>query len=110
MPPKHNDIVWSDVQKMLNAGIIQPASSAWSFPVVLASNPDGTHRFCVDYRKLNKLMVADRLPLPRVDEILEDLSGSESFTSIDLSSGYWQIRMDEVCKAYTAFVCKYGTF
>ncbi len=95
---------------MLEAGIIRPAASAWSFPVVIANKSDGAPRFCVDYRKLNKIMKPDRWPLPRADEIIEDLAGSTVFSTVDLFSGFWQIKMDEACKEKTTFVCKYGTY
>ncbi len=55
-------------------------------------------------------MHADRWPLPRVDEILDDMRGSSVFTTIDLFQGYWQIKMDETCKEKAAFICRYGTF
>ena len=95
---------------MLEAGIISSFHSAQAFPVVIARKKDGGPRFCVDYRKLNKIMVADRWPMPFVDEIIESLNGSKFFTSIDLISGYWQIRMDETCKHKTTFRCRYGIF
>ena len=110
LSPMHNRIVREEVDRMLEAGIISPCNSAWAFPVVIATKKDGGPRFCVDYRKLNRIMVADRWPIPFVDEILESLSGSKYFTSIDLFSGYWQIRMDEACKRKTTFRCRYGTF
>ena len=97
-PPRHATVVRQELDKMLGAGIITPSRSAWSFPVVIASKKDGKPRFCVDYRALNRVMKADRWPLHKIQEIFDDLSGSHFFSTLDLFSGYWQVRMDESCK------------
>ena len=68
MAPLHNAIVRKELEKMLEAGIITPSSSAWSFPVIIVSKKDGNPRFCVDYRPLNQRMKADRWPLPKIEE------------------------------------------
>ena len=91
---------------MLDAVIISPLRFSWAFPVVITTYKDAEQRFCVDHRKLKKVMVADRWPMPRVDEILEDLDGSEYFSSINLFAGYWQIRMEETSKGKTTFRCR----
>lgn len=75
MTPKHNEVVQREVESMLKAGIITPASSAWSFPVVIATKKDGKPRFCVDCRILNWKMKADRFPLPKIQEIFDELAG-----------------------------------
>ena len=110
LPPRHNEVVHEELRKMLEAGIITPSISAWSFPIVIASKKDGKPRFCVDYRTLNRRMKADRWPLPKNEEIFDDLEGSSVFTTLDLFSGYWQVRMAENCKEKTNFVCCFGTF
>ena len=110
MAPLHNKIVRKELDKMLEAGIITPSSSAWSFPVVIVSKKDGNPRFCVDYCTLNQRMKADRWPLPKIEEIFDDLEGTAYFTSLDLFSGYWEIRMAQQCKEMTTFVCRYGTY
>ena len=110
MSPVHNEIVRREVDRMLDAGIITPVESSWTSPVVIATKKDGSPRFCVEYRKLNAIMVADRWPLPQIDEILDDMRGSCVSTTIDLFQGYWQIKMEETCKDKTAFICRYGTF
>ena len=94
----------------MDAGIIVPASSDWSFPVVIASKRDGSLRFCVDYRSLNKVMNADRWPLPHIEEIFDDLRGKTVFTTLDLFTGYWQVRMADASKEMTTFITRYGTF
>ena len=71
---------------------------------------DGNSSFCVDYRTLNQKMKADRWPLPKIEEIIDDLKGSAYFSSQNLFSGYWQIRMAQKCKEMTTFVRRYGTY
>ena len=83
---------------MLEAGIITPSSSAWSYPVVIVSEKHRDPRFCVEYRTINQRIKADRWTLPKMEEILDDLEGSAFFTSLDLFSGCWQIRMSQKCK------------
>ena len=96
-------LMQQEVEKMLKAEIIRPSESPWSFPVVLPSKPDGTSRFCVDYRKLNEITLQDNFPLPRIDDILDRLSGSQYFTALDLKSGYWQMEMHPNSIAKTAY-------
>ena len=110
MSPRHQRVVQEEIQKMLEAGIIKPSAACWSFPVVIAQKKDGKPRFCVDYRELNKVMKADRYPIPNIEEILEELKGHKYFTTLDLFSGYWQIRVAEELKEVTTFTCKLGTF
>ena len=95
---------------MEEAGIIKPSVSAWSFPVVIVRKKGGKPRFCVDYRLLNSKMKPDKWPLRNIEEIFDDLEGSKVFSTLDLFSGYWQVRMGEECKEKTTFVCCYGTF
>lgn len=110
LPPKHNAVVRAELDKMLSAGIIRPSVLQWSFPIVIASKKDGTPRFCVDYRTLNKVMKADRWPIPLIEEILDELKGSSIFSTLDLFTGYWQVQVAEQCKEMTTFICREGTF
>ena len=110
LPPRHDDVVREEIDKMLSAGIITPSTSAWSFPVIIATKKDGKPRFCVDYRALNQVMKPDRWPLPKIEEILDDPEGANVFSTLDLFSGYWEDHMAEHCKEVTTFVCWYGTF
>ena len=73
---------------MLEAGIIVPSTSEWSSPVLIATKKVGKPRFCVDYRMLNKLMKGDRWPVPKIQEIFDELLGACFFITLDLFTGY----------------------
>ena len=98
------------VQEMLKRDIIQPSSSPWSSPIVLVRKKDGSLRFCVDYRKVNAVTKKDAYPLPRVDETLDTLSGSQWFSTLDLLSGYWQVEMSPTDREKTAFSTPEGLY
>ena len=78
--------------------------------IVMVKKKDGTNRFCVDYRKLNDSTIKDAYPLPRVDESLDQLSGSKWFSCLDLNSRYWQVEMDNSDAEKTAFTSRKGLF
>lgn len=103
-------VIDDQVSDMLNRGVIQPSNSPWASPVVLVKKKDGGIRFCVDYRRLNKITRKDVYPLPRIDDALDCLQGAEFFSSLDLRSGYWQVPMDEADRAKTAFVTPDGLY
>ena len=96
---------------MLDLGVIEASESPWASPIVLVQNKDGGVRFCVDYRKLNRVRKLDEFPLPRIDDTLEQLAGSRYFSTLDLASGgYWQIAMDSESKEKTTFTTYSGLF
>ena len=97
------NIINAEVDKMLKAGVIQPYTSPWSSPVVMIPKDDGTLRFCIDYRELNKITIPDPYPMPRIDDIFDRLQGSKYFTKLDMKSGYWQILMFLMHVSKTAF-------
>ncbi len=78
--------------------------------MVLVRKKDGTLRFCVDYRVLNSITKVDTFPPPRIDDLLDQLGGSTYCTTLDLASGYWQIKMDPVSQEKTAFITNQGLF
>ena len=100
----------NQVDEMLEAEIIEPSDSPWSSPVVLVAKPDGSQRFCVDYRALNSVTKRDLYPLPRCDDILESLSGAQWFCHLDLLRGYWQIDVAEEDREKTAFATPDGLY
>ena len=78
--------------------------------MVLVPKPDGSLRFCVDYRKLNEITVKDTYPLPRMDECLDSLGEARYFTTLDANSGYWQVPIREGDQNKTSFTCNEGTY
>ena len=106
--------VRSEVAKQLRdmqaAGVVQPSSSPWASPVVMVRKRDGTLRFCVDYRELNSVTKADTFPLPRIDDLLDQLGAARYFSTLDLASGYWQIPMHPGSVEKTAFITPQGLY
>lgn len=88
---------------MLAAGVIEPSNNPWLSPVVLVCKKDGSLRFCVDYRGLNAVTVAITYPLPRIDELLDELGGTSISTCLDSRSAYWSIKEEKAYRPKTAF-------
>ena len=92
------------------AGVIQPSSSPWSSPVVMVCKKDGMHCFFIDYRHVNAVTKTDTYPLPRIDDLLDQLGRSHIFSTLDLAAGYWQICMQPDSQEKTAFAMPQGLF
>ncbi|UYV78418.1 hypothetical protein LAZ67_16001289, partial [Cordylochernes scorpioides] len=103
-------IIQQEVDRMMEQDIIQFSESPWSSPVVLVKKKNGSWRFCVDYRRLNKITKKDVYPLPWVDDALDNLSGARYYSSMDLRTGYWQIEVDEHDREKTAFITPDGLY
>ena len=98
------------VGEMLESGVVQESSSPWASPIVLVKKKDGSLRFCVDYRRLNAVTRKDVFPLPRIDDLLDQLKGKSIFSTLDAKTGYWQIRMGKSSQEKTAFVTSDGLY
>jgi hypothetical protein len=103
IPPSVLDEVRSHIQQLLAAGIIRRSNSPWSSNIVLARRKDGRLRLCTDFRQLNERTIKDSYALPRVEEILDCLAGSQYFSVLDMKSGYYQVEIAEEHKERTAF-------
>ncbi|GKC15183.1 putative nucleotidyltransferase, ribonuclease H [Tanacetum coccineum] len=98
------------LKELLEKGFIRPSSSPWGAPVLFVKKKDGSFRMCIDYRELNKLTVKNRYPLPRIDDLFDQLQGSSVYSKIDLRSGYHQLRVREEDIPITAFRTRYGHY
>ena len=95
---------------MFKAEVIEPTSSPWSAPIVLIPKPDGSVRFCVDYRRLNAVTENDSYALPRIDDCLDSLGEAQFFTTLDENSGYWQIEVFPEDRDKTTFTSHRGLY
>jgi hypothetical protein len=95
---------------MLKARVIEPANSDWASPVVLVPKPDGSMRFCIDYRRLHNLTVRELYLLPRMDECIDSLGDARIFSTLDCNSGYWQIPVDPADRAKTTLTSHEGLY
>ncbi|GKB42696.1 putative reverse transcriptase domain-containing protein [Tanacetum coccineum] len=98
------------LQELSDKGFIRPSSSPWGAPVLFVKKKDGSFRMCIDYRELNKMTVKNRYPLPRIDDLFDQLQGSGIYSKIDLRSGYHQLRVREQDIPKTAFQTRYGHY
>jgi hypothetical protein len=98
------------IEELLEKGFIRPSSSPWGAPVLFVSNKDGSRRMRVDYRSLNEVTIKNKCPLPRIEDLFDQMKGAKIFLKIDLRSGYHQlkIRAEDVPK--TAFTMRYGLY
>ena len=104
------EFIESEVRMMLANGIISASQSEWAANVVVVKKSDGTNRFCVDSRPLNKVTIPDMYPFPRIDEILRSLGKARIFSKLDMASSYWQIPIALEDRHKTSFICKLGQF
>ncbi|GJT80918.1 hypothetical protein Tco_1055260 [Tanacetum coccineum] len=98
------------LKELSDKGFIRPSSSPWGAPVLFVKKKDGSFWMCIDYRELNKLTVKNRYPLPRIDDLFDQLQGSSVYSKIDLRSGYHQLRVREEDIPKTAFRTRYGHY
>ena len=98
----------AQLEELLSKGFIRPSISPWGAPVLFVKKKDGSLRLCIDYRQLNRVTVRNQYPLPRIDELFDQLQGSRVYSKIDLRSGYHQLRVQESDVTKTAFRTHYG--
>ena len=110
IPLKWQPAVAKEIEKMLKEGVIEPSNSDCASVPVCVAKPDGSLRFCVDYRKLNAITVPDRHPLPLIQDLLQITAGSTYFALLDLRAGFWQIPMAANSKYLTAFRTHQGLY
>ena len=94
----------------MDKGFIRPSTSPWGAPVLFAKKKDKTLRPCIDYRQLNRVMIKNRYPLPRIDDLFDQLRGARVCSKIDFRTGYHQLRVKEIDIPKTAFRTCYGHF
>jgi hypothetical protein len=109
-PKKFKDEIEKEIKELLAMGHIRPNKSPFASSVVLILKKDGTLWMCIDFRVLNKKMIKNRYPIPRIDELMDELHGAVFFTKIDLCSGYHRINIKDQDIEKTAFRCHFGHF
>nr|GFC41576.1 putative reverse transcriptase domain-containing protein [Tanacetum cinerariifolium] len=98
------------LQELSDKGFIKPSSSPWGASVFFVKKKDGSFRICIDYRELNKLTVKNCYPLPRTDDLFDQLQGSTVYSKIELRSSYHQLRVREQDVSNTSFRTRYGHY
>ena len=98
------------IQELLDKGFIRPRTSPWGAPILFEKKKDKTLRLCIDYRQLNRVTIKNRYPLPRIDDLFDQLRGARIYSKIDLCTSYHQLRVRETYIPKTAFRTSYGHF
>jgi hypothetical protein len=107
-----NELVELKMQlvELQSQGFIRPSSSPWGAPVLFVKKKHGTQRMCVDYRSLNEVTIKNKYPLPRIEDLFDEMKGASVFSKIDLRSGYHQLKIRESDIPNTAFHTRYGLY
>ncbi|GKC36801.1 putative nucleotidyltransferase, ribonuclease H, partial [Tanacetum coccineum] len=107
LAPSEMQELSDQLQELADRGFIRPSTSPWGAPILFVKKKDGSFRMCIDYRELNKLTIKNRYPLPRIDDLFDQLQGSSVYSKIDLRSGYHQLRVRDEDIPKTAFRMRY---
>ncbi|GKC76586.1 putative reverse transcriptase domain-containing protein, partial [Tanacetum coccineum] len=110
LAPSEMQELSNQLQELADRGFIRPSTSPWGAPVLLVKMKDGSLRTCIDYRELNKLTIKNRCPLPRIDDLFDQLQGLSIYSKIDLRSGYHQLKVRDEDIPKTAFKTRYGLY
>ncbi|KAI3493570.1 hypothetical protein L1887_40770 [Cichorium endivia] len=110
LAPSEMEELRKQLEELLDRGFIKPSSSPWGAPILFVKKKDGSMHMCIDYRELNKITVKNKYPLPRIDDLFDQLQGATYFSKIDLRSGYHQLKIRESDIPKTAFRTRYGHY
>ncbi|GJX21106.1 putative reverse transcriptase domain-containing protein [Tanacetum coccineum] len=110
LAPSEMQELSNQLQELADRGFIRPSTSPWGAPVLFVKKKDIYFRMCIDYRELNKLTIKNRYPLPKIDDLFDQLQGSSVYSKIDLRSGYHQLRVRDEDIPKTAFRTRYGHY
>src|SRR3954470_10861440 len=98
------------LDSMLEIGLIQPSASPWRSHVLFVDKKDGGNRLCTDYRKLNDVIIKNKYPFPKIEDLFDQLTGAKVFSNIDLRNGYHQLKIRAEDIPTTAFTTRYGLY
>ena len=110
MGPNELKELKNQLEELEEKGFIRPSNSCWGAPVVFVKKHDGSLRLCIDYRELNKVTIKNKYPLPRIDDLFDQLAGAKVFSRLDLASGFHQMKVEDSSVKYTAFNTRYGLY
>lgn len=110
VPHSLRESLKSDLEEMQRMGIIRPSDSPYASPIVIVKKKDGSNRICIDFRKLNQVTEVDPEPMPPLKDVVQSLGGDMFFSKLDMSRGYWQLKVAPEDVAKTAFVTQFGKF
>jgi len=110
LPPSENEIVERQIEEWIRDGIIETCSSEYASPVLVVRKKDGSPRVCIDYRKVNEIIVKDRYPLPLIEDQLDRLKDARVFTTLDLRNGFFHVAVNRESRKYTTFVTHTGQY
>jgi hypothetical protein len=108
--PQELEELKRQLANMLSKGLIRPSVSPWGSPILFVDKRDGTIRLCVDYHKLNEVTIKSKYPLPKIEDLFDQLNGAKVFSKIDLCTGYHQLKVRESDIPKTTFTTRYGLF
>jgi hypothetical protein len=110
MAPSELKELKKQLEDLVDRGFIRPSVSPWGAPVLFVRKKDGSLRLCIDYRELNRVTIKNKYPLPRIDDLFDQLKGATVFSKIDLRSGYHQLKVKEADIPKTAIRTRYGHY